>query len=191
MDGCPHPGNTGCETSLRQICRARLMLLAAGLAGRTKVACLHQLADDGSAMGIRFLIDLPCQCVVTRMWGPVSGPDIHEYLRTMVAHSDFHADYPRMVDMRRITQMPTTAEMRMLAQTASALPGGTGRRALIADRDYPFGLLRMFEIIAGIHSTATDYRAFRDPASAAEWLGLDASVTTLLDEPDENDLAFA
>lgn len=163
------------------------MLVCAGLAGRTKVACLHQLADDGSAMGIRFLIDLPCRCVVTRMWGSVSGADIHEYLRAMRAHPDFNPDYPRIVDMRRITQMPTTSEMRMLAQTVSAMAGGTGRRALIADRDYPFGLLRMFEIIAGIHSTETDYRAFRDPASAAEWLELDASVVAPLEEPDEDD----
>lgn len=138
-------------------------------------------------MAIRFVIDLPCRCVVTRMWGSVSGPDIHEYLRAVRAHPDYSPDYPRIVDMRRITQMPTAAEMRMLAQTASAMAGGTGRRALIADRDYPFGLLRMFEIIAGIHSPDTDYRAFRDPVAAVEWLGLDLSVIASLDEPDEED----
>ncbi|HEX8393730.1 MAG TPA: hypothetical protein VF665_15425 [Longimicrobium sp.] len=134
-------------------------------------------------MSIHFVIDACCECVVTRMSGEVSGADVQRYLRELRAHPDFDAEFPRIVDMRRITQMPTAAEMRMVAQTAPAMETGSARRALIADRDYPYGLLRMFEIIAGIHSTTTEYRAFRDPASAAEWLGLDPSVTDSLQEP--------
>ncbi len=135
-------------------------------------------------MSISFVIDLCCSCVVTRMWGEVSGADVQQYLRELRAHPDFEAEYPRIVDMRRTTQMPTAAELRMIAQTAPAIEPGSGRRALIADRDYPYGMLRMFEIIAGIHSTTTEYRAFRDPASAADWLGLDQAVTASLEGPD-------
>jgi hypothetical protein len=140
-------------------------------------------------MGIRYVIDVARGCVITIMSGTVTGADIQGYLGALRAHPDFDARYPRIVDLRRITQMPTSAELRRVAETAPALEPGSARRALIADRDYPYGLLRMFEIITGIHSTSTEYRAFRDPASAAEWLGLDPSVTAPLDLPDNDDPA--
>lgn len=136
-------------------------------------------------MGIRFVIDLACGCVVTRVSGSVSAADVHEYLRALRAHPDFNPDHPRLVDIRRITRMPTSAEMRMVAQTVWEREKGYGRRALVADRDYPFGLLRMFEIIAGIHSHTTEYRAFRDLPSAAEWLGLDPAVISSLEDAND------
>lgn len=88
---------------------------------------------------------------------------------------------PRLVDVRGVDEMLTATEIRDIAEVVRTNPDiYGGKRALVADRDVVYGMLRMFELLTS--QGPNGYRAFRDVREAAEWLGVDCPAVRALAE---------
>jgi hypothetical protein len=73
-----------------------------------------------------------------------------------------------LIDVRGISDLPESAAMRTLADRFVTTPVGTGKRALVADSDAVFGMLRMLSTLAD--RSPNEWRAFRLIEKAEEWL---------------------
>ena len=119
-------------------------------------------------MSIEFTVDRDCGCVVTRIEGLVTEAQVIDYFDRLRGTPGYSPALPRLVDVRRVDEMLRPAEIREIAEVVRTSPHiYGGKRALVAERDVVYGMLRMFELLT---SQAGGYRAFRDVHEAAEWL---------------------
>lgn len=127
-------------------------------------------------MAIRFHIDIPAGYVRTIVSGIVDADQVVRYLGELHAHPDFSPDLPRLVDLREIDELVlTSAQIRsVVVQVWRPGDDDGGRVALLADRDYVFGMLRMFSSLA--EGGRTEYQAFRTLDRALRWLGVGHSA---------------
>lgn len=124
-------------------------------------------------MSIEFSVERDCGCVLTRMEGLVTEAQVVAYFDRLRRSPGYAPRLPRLVDLRRVDAMLSPSEIREMADLVRASPDiNGGKRALVADRDVVFGMLRMFELLTS--QNAIGYRAFRDMREAAEWLGVES-----------------
>ena len=123
-------------------------------------------------MSIEFCVDRECGCVLTRAGGMVTEVQVIEYFERLRRSPGYSPSLPRLVDVRQVDEMLSASEIRDIAEVVRASPDiRDGKRALVADKDLVYGMLRMLELLTsqGGHG----YRAFRDVREAADWLGVD------------------
>lgn len=108
----------------------------------------------------------------TRVEGQVTVAEIEAYMAALEATPGYRGDFDAIIDVRDVTSLMGTEEMRHLgALVRGRDPALESRRAIVTgDQDVVYGLIRQFESYA--EGGPTRYRAFRRMADAVSWLGL-------------------
>jgi len=113
-------------------------------------------------------IDTEKRLVVCTVTGVCTADDVLGFHRELLRNRDFDPSFSQLVDCTGITRSEITPEqMRFVAeQSPFSL---NSRRALVAENDLGFALLRVYEIVRGLRGDR-HIRAFRSRAAALEWL---------------------
>ncbi len=129
-------------------------------------------------MPVSFHIDAARGIVFTTAEGVVTDHDMADYRRRLVVDCNFRPDLDQLSDYRGATEFRVSTKFQ--AELAARSPFGEGaRRAVVADRDEVYGVLRAAETI---HSDRPDeFRLFRDMVEARQWLGLDDKSSQVVD----------
>jgi hypothetical protein len=109
--------------------------------------------------------------------GDVDALEILAEGARMFAESDWQAGFSILLDYRRITSFAADSEQirKIVEQDSNNAPVLEGSRcAVVADKDYVYGLARMWEILS--ESSALQTMVFRDHDQALAWLGIEASA---------------
>jgi len=110
--------------------------------------------------------------VEATMSGATSAEEILAYEQRLFADPAYRPEYDTLTDMRERTTIPSAADLQEIVNRKAARMEtliGT-HRAIVASRDAPFGMMRMFEAMTG--GDQSPFRVFRTMEEAQNWLGL-------------------
>ena len=100
--------------------------------------------------------------------GVLSMADLLEYFAETRAHPAYDPSMHRVMDLREVTQLPSSDDIRSLATFArTKAPVETARMAIIASSDLAFGVSMMFKAFVGYGERLI---VVRDEAEAMAWL---------------------
>src|SRR3954468_14691850 len=100
--------------------------------------------------------------------GMLSMDDLRAYFTATRADPLVEPTMHRLMDLRGVTQLPSTDELRQLATFSRAnAPDPSARMALLASSDLAFGVSMMFKAYAGYGERLA---VVRDEAEAMAWL---------------------
>jgi hypothetical protein len=107
---------------------------------------------------------------VVKLSGDVTLADVRAFTRELLADPTFSLDLPAFFDARGVNRFLSADEMRTVSQDVRAHPRGVlvRRRAVLADKDFVYGTLRMLEFLT--QGAQAEYRAFRHEDEAWSWL---------------------
>jgi len=123
-------------------------------------------------MPITYRIDPARRLVEATMSGATSAEEILAYEQRLFADPAYRPEYDTLTDMRERTTIPSAADLQEIVNRKAARMEtliGT-HRAIVASRDAPFGMMRMFEAMTG--GDQSPFRVFRTMEEARNWLGL-------------------
>lgn len=129
-------------------------------------------------MNVEYQIDQSQGVVLTRCHGTLTEADMRDISHRLRSDPAFHADQRQLIDLTEVAGMTATFEaIRNFAQNQDGDPfSGHSRRAVVAPRDFTYGLARMYEALREIKEQG-QFRVFRTMAEACHWLGLPAQTT--------------
>ena len=94
--------------------------------------------------------------------------DLLTYFADTRAHPDYLPAMNRVMDLRAVTQLPSSEDIRSLAAFArTRAPVETARMAIIAPSDLAFGVSMMFKAFVGYGERLI---VVRDEKEAMDWL---------------------
>ena len=94
--------------------------------------------------------------------------DLLRYFAETRADPDYEPAMHRVMDLREVTQLPSSDDIRSLAAFArTKAPVETARMAIIASSDLAFGVSMMFKAFVGYGERLI---VVRDEAEAMNWL---------------------
>lgn len=100
--------------------------------------------------------------------GVLSVADLMDYFAATRADPDFDPAMHRLMDLREVTQLPSSEDIRSLAALARAkAPVDAARMAILASSDLAFGVGMMFKAFVGFGERLI---VVRDEAEAMAWL---------------------
>lgn len=100
--------------------------------------------------------------------GALTMADLLTYFAESRAHPDYEHAMNRVMDLRAVTQLPSSEDIRSLAAFArTKAPVETARMAIIAPSDLAFGVSMMFKAFVGYGERLI---VVRDEAEAMDWL---------------------
>ena len=100
--------------------------------------------------------------------GTLTTGDLMEYFKSTRADPDFDPAMHRLMDLRQVTQLPPSEEIRAMATFArTKAPVETARMAILAPSDLAFGVSMMFKGFVGFGERLV---VVRDEAEAIAWL---------------------
>lgn len=119
-------------------------------------------------MPLTFLVDKDAHILRSQGSGHLTVDDLLEYFAASRADPDFDPSMHRLMDLRGVTQLPPSADIRSLATFArTKVPADTARMAIIASSDLAFGVAMMFKAFVGYGERLL---VVRDEAEANAWL---------------------
>lgn len=100
--------------------------------------------------------------------GALTIGDLMEYFAATRADPDFDPAMHRLMDLREVTQLPSSDDVRALATYArTKAPVETARMAILASSDIAFGVSMMFKGFVGFGERLV---VVRDENEATAWL---------------------
>ena len=100
--------------------------------------------------------------------GVLSTDDLLTYFAESRADPDYEPSMNRVMDLRGVTQLPSSDDIRSLAAFArTKAPVETARMAIIASSDLAFGVSMMFKAFVGYGERLI---VVRDEREAMAWL---------------------
>src|SRR5215208_612021 len=119
-------------------------------------------------MPLIFQIDKEEQMIRSFGSGVLTVSDLLAYFAETRSHPDYEPSMNRVMDLRRVTQLPSSEDIRSLAAFArTKAPVETARMAIIAPSDLAFGVSMMFKAFVGYGERLI---VVRDEIEAMEWL---------------------
>lgn len=119
-------------------------------------------------MPLSYRVDKTQQIVRSFGSGVLSVNDLLQYFAATRADPDFDPSMHRLMDLRDVTQLPSSEDIRSLALFArSRAPDDTARMAILASSDLAFGVSMMFKAFVGYGSRLI---VVRDEDEAFGWL---------------------
>lgn len=128
-------------------------------------------------MPLEHRIDHRLRLVMTRAIGTLTDDEIFAYQREVWSRPDV-AGYDELVDMSAVDHvaLPSIDRVAQLASFSAAMDprAPVSRFAIVASRDFEFGLGRLYEARREMDSRGTKrVSVFRSRAEALAWLGLE------------------
>ena len=119
-------------------------------------------------MPLTFRVDKHDGILRSRGSGSLTVQDLLDYFSATRADPDYDASMHRVMDLRAVTQLPSSEEIRSLAAFArSNAPVDSVRMAIIAPTDLAFGVSMMFKAFVGYGERL---EVVRDETEAMDWL---------------------
>ena len=118
-------------------------------------------------MPAAYRIEIESRCVYVTLEGRVTDEDLIEGQRHMFHDPLFEGNYLRFVDGTRVTQLQVTADVIWSIATDAAAHG-LSKVALVANSEFIYAMMRMYEGYAGAHEV--ECYVSRDEADALQWL---------------------
>jgi hypothetical protein len=119
-------------------------------------------------MPVAYEIDKKRRVVVCTVTGFCTFEDILRFREQLLGDSDFDPNFSELVDATGITRTDIRPDQaRSFAEQSPFSPNS--RRALVADSDLGFALLRVYETVRGLRGDR-QVRVFRSRAAAMDWL---------------------
>jgi hypothetical protein len=128
-------------------------------------------------MPIEHRIDHSRRIVVTRVTGTLTDDEVFAYQREVWSELQV-AGYDELIDMTDVEHvaLPSPDRIALLASVSAEMDARTptSRLAIIAPRDFEFGLGRMYAAHREMDRRSTKrVSVFRTRSEALAWLGLD------------------
>jgi hypothetical protein len=119
-------------------------------------------------MPLTFQVDTAERVIRSRGSGVLTTSDLFGYFAASRADANYDASMHRVMDLREVTQLPSSDDIRSLAAFArSKAPVETARMAIIASSDLAFGVSMMFKAFVGYGERLV---VVRDEKEAMDWL---------------------
>jgi hypothetical protein len=119
-------------------------------------------------MPLTFQVDKPAGIIRSHGSGILTTTDLLTYFAESRADPDFIPTMHRLMDLREVTQLPSSDDIRSLATFArTKAPVETARMAIIAPSDLAFGVSMMFKGFVGYGERLI---VVRDETEAIDWL---------------------
>lgn len=119
-------------------------------------------------MSLIYWIDQTNQILRSLGTGPLSIDDLRNYFAATRADPRFIPTMHRLMDLRQVTNLPPSSEIRVLAHLARDMaPAPEARMAIVASSDLAFGVSMMFKGLVGFGDRLI---VVRDEAEALAWL---------------------
>jgi hypothetical protein len=119
-------------------------------------------------MPLTFQVDTDEGILRSRGSGVLTVADLLGYFADTRADPNYEASMHRVMDLRDVTQLPSSDDIRSLAAFArTKAPVETARMAIIASSDLAFGVSMMFKAFVGYGERLL---VVRDEHEAVEWL---------------------
>src|ERR1044071_7044817 len=119
-------------------------------------------------MPLTFQIDKKVRILRSYGSGVLTVSDLLSYFAETRAHPDYDPLMHRVMDLRLVTQLPTSEDIRSLANfSRTKAPVEAARMAIIASSDLAFGVSMMFKAFVGYGERLI---VVRDEAEAMEWV---------------------
>lgn len=130
---------------------------------------LHRVASVYYGMPLTFQVDQAQGVIRSRGTGVLTMADLLTYFSDTRADPDYESSLHRVMDLREVTQLPSSEEIRSLATFArTKAPVETARMAIIASSDLAFGVSMMFKGFVGYGERLL---VVRDEEEAMAWVG--------------------
>jgi hypothetical protein len=121
-------------------------------------------------MPLSFRVDAQDRILRSRGSGELTVQDLLDYFAESRADPDYEPAMHRVMDLREVTQLPSSDDVRSLATFArSKAPVESARMAIIASSDLAFGVSMMFKGFVGYGERLV---VVRDETEAMDWLTL-------------------
>jgi hypothetical protein len=119
-------------------------------------------------MPVRYSIEPERGLIRTRCTGDVTFAEVMDHFQEIEEDPAVPDRLDVLLDLSALTSIPTTEQLRVVAETAGQVRARVrwGALAITVSRDTLFGSSRQFEVFAERHFARI--RVFRDPAEA--WL---------------------
>lgn len=119
-------------------------------------------------MPLSFQVDTTQRILKSHGSGVLTMSDLLTYFADSRADPLYDPGMHRVMDLRNVTHLPSSDDIRALATFArSRAPVDTARMAIIASSDLAFGVSMMFKAFVGYGERLI---VVRDEAEAMEWL---------------------
>ena len=132
-------------------------------------------------MPLQYWVDEDRKLVVAKAAGVMSDEDVFAYQHDAWSRREL-AGYTELVDMSEVERidLPSVDRIRELAQVAASLDpagGGSSKLAIVATRDFAFGLARMYETYRELQAgSSKPVGVFRTLQEAMSFLGLEGEI---------------
>src|SRR5258708_3962932 len=132
-------------------------------------------------MPVTYTIDARSKLIRTSCSGAVSLAEVVEHFQTLAADPDCSGGLDVLLDLSGMGTLPESRQLGAVRSAVGSIRNRVqfGACAIVATRDALFGMMRMFEVVAGDHFRAV--RVFRRRNEAEAWL-----VSAQLDVADDN-----
>ena len=119
-------------------------------------------------MALTFQVDKAQGVVRSHGTGVLTMDDLLKYFAESRADPDFRPSMHRVMDLRDVTQLPSSEDIRSLATFArTKAPVETARMAIITSSDLAFGVSMMFKAFVGYGERLI---IVKDDEEAMQWL---------------------
>jgi hypothetical protein len=119
-------------------------------------------------MPLAYRVDTNERILRSQGSGILSVADLMSYFAATRADPDYESGMHRVMDLRGVTQLPSSDDIRSLATFARThAPVETARMAIIASSDLAFGVSMMFKAFVGYGERLI---VVRDEKEAMDWL---------------------
>ncbi|MEO5567924.1 MAG: STAS/SEC14 domain-containing protein [Gemmatimonadaceae bacterium] len=119
-------------------------------------------------MPLTYRVDRQQSIVRSHGTGMLSMTDLLDYFAASRADPDFDPAMHRLMDLREVTGLPSSDDIRSLATFArTKAPVETARMAILASSDLAFGVSMMFKAFVGYGERLV---VVRDENEAMAWL---------------------
>jgi hypothetical protein len=129
-------------------------------------------------MPLQYWVDENRKLVVAKADGVISDEEVFSYQREAWSRREL-AGYAELVDMSEVEHidLPSVDRIRELAKVAAGMDNGSSKLAIVATRDFAFGLARMYETYRELQAgNAKPVGVFRTLQEAMDFLGLEGDV---------------
>lgn len=121
-------------------------------------------------MGIEFDIFPEQRLLRVQLGETCDAAAFQDYLARRDADPRFDLTFRRLMDARRLIDLPTAEAMRGLVHYVETGNPRRVRIAFVASRDVTYGMFRMLDILSDLKGY--EHRAFRRIDEAEAWLGV-------------------
>jgi len=119
-------------------------------------------------MPLTFVVDKQAGILRSHGTGVLTTGDLLKYFAESHADPNYVPAMHRVMDLREVSQLPSSDDIRSLATFArTKAPVETARMAIIASSDLAFGVSMMFKAFVGYGERLI---VVRDEAEAIDWL---------------------